>query len=123
MGLRLVAINPRACRAFWRSATPDRFTRRLQVSARRSRSINTTGERLTAVFVWMSSLVAVPFPLTLSLSRKGNGAQLSHHPFAIFGKAEAMGRRPFVAWDLAARTRAGRGGQHQTLKCSQGGSG
>src|SRR5262245_59954494 len=30
MGLRLVAINPRACRAFWRSATPDRFTRRLQ---------------------------------------------------------------------------------------------
>src|SRR5215831_6820227 len=32
MGLRLVAINPRACRAFWRSATPDRFTRRLHVT-------------------------------------------------------------------------------------------
>src|SRR5215813_11118886 len=31
MGLRLVAINPRACRAFWRSATPDRFTRRLHL--------------------------------------------------------------------------------------------
>jgi hypothetical protein len=27
----------------------------------------------TAFFVWMSKLVAVPFPLTLSLSRKGRG--------------------------------------------------
>src|SRR5262245_14652875 len=35
MGLRLVAINPRACRAFWRSATPDRFTRRLQLPDQR----------------------------------------------------------------------------------------
>src|SRR6266446_10957170 len=28
---------------------------------------------LTALFVWMSRFVATPFPLTLSLSRKGRG--------------------------------------------------
>src|SRR5713101_1911853 len=74
-------------------------------------------EQIAIAFTLVPNSRPSPYPSPC----QGNGAQLSHHPFAILGKAQPMSRRAFAAWNLAARTLASGGSQEQALNRGQSG--